>query len=120
VTVYGKTQPKSFFRCHHVQNILCKGHQSISNILLVITFWNVGIGKKWVLDSFEVWIKELYWNTIHFNDITGRCNFKALLYIFLRFGMDKMYQRGIFTKKNVCTFPLFLRILPGDFGRVFP
>jgi hypothetical protein len=68
---------------------------------------------------------ELYWNTINFNDIM--CNFKAVLNIFLHFGMDKMYQRGIFTKKNInisflffFTFPLFLQILPGDFGRVFP
>jgi hypothetical protein len=46
----------------------------------------------------------------------------ALLNIFLHFGMDKMYQRGIFTKKKFLffTFPLFLRILPGDFCRVFP
>jgi hypothetical protein len=44
----------------HVQNILCKGHHSISNILWVITFWNVGLGKKWFLDIFEVWI----WNYI--------------------------------------------------------
>jgi hypothetical protein len=41
----------------------------------------------------------------------------ALLNIFLPFGMDKMYQRGIFTKKNF--FLNFLQILPG-FGRVFP
>jgi hypothetical protein len=68
VTVCGKTQRKSFFSdvnvyvfCH-VQNILCKGHRSISNILWIITFWNVGLGKhrkKWFLDIFEVWIKEL-------------------------------------------------------------
>jgi hypothetical protein len=64
------------------------------------------------LDIFEVWIKELCWNTINFNDI--RCNIKALLNIFLHFGMDKIYQRGIFT------FLLLLPILPGDFGRVFP
>jgi hypothetical protein len=69
---------------YHVQNILCKGHHSISNILWVITFWNVGLGKKRFWYIFEVWIKELYWNT-NFNDI--RCNFKALLNIFLHFVM---------------------------------
>jgi hypothetical protein len=130
---YGKTQPKmSMFVCfinlYHVQNILCKGHHSISNILWVITFWNIGkLGKKLFLYIFEVWIKELYWNTIHFNDI--RCYFKALLNIFLHFGIDKMYQRGIFTKKRGASllkknlffcFSPFIRILPGDFGRVFP
>jgi hypothetical protein len=59
--VYGKTQPKSFFQMsifmcfvnlYHMQNILCNGHHSISNILWVITFWNVGLGKKWFLDIF--------------------------------------------------------------------
>jgi hypothetical protein len=58
-----------FINLYHVQNILCKGHHSISNILWVITFLNVGLrklrlGKKWFLDIFEVWIK-LYWNTIN-------------------------------------------------------
>jgi hypothetical protein len=43
--------------------------------------------------------KELYWNTINFNDIM--CDVWALLNILLHFGMDKMYQRAIFT------FPLF-------------
>jgi hypothetical protein len=44
-------------------------------------------------------MRELYWNTINFNDIM--CNFMALLNIFLHFGMDdKMYQRGIFTKQK--------------------
>jgi hypothetical protein len=93
-----------FINLYHEQNILCKGHHSISNILWVtctcITFWNVDfltVGKKWFLYIFEVWIKELYWigiYTINFNDI--RCNFKALLNIFLHIGMDKMwYQRGL-------------------------
>jgi hypothetical protein len=124
---FGKTQPKSFFsddnvyvfiNLCHVQNILCKGHHItlkyfVSYYILKCWSWK----KVIVLDIFEVWIKELYWNTINFNDI--RCNFKA----FLHFGMDKMYQRGIFNKKNKNTFlnfPLFLQILPGNFGRVFP
>jgi hypothetical protein len=67
-----------------------------------------------VLENLE---KKLYWNTINFNDI--RCNFKALLNIFLHFGMDKMYQRGIFTKQNF-VFLLFLIILSDDFVQVFP
>jgi hypothetical protein len=61
-----------FINLYHVQNILCKGHHSISNMLWVITFWNVGLGKlgkKWFLGIFEVWTKELYWNTINFNDL---------------------------------------------------
>jgi hypothetical protein len=99
-----------FINLYHVQNILCKGHHSIAQIFCEL-FWNVGLGKlgkKLFLDIFEVWIKELDWNTINFNDIM--CNFKAQLNIFLHFGMDKMYQRG----------PLFIRILPGDFSRDFP
>jgi hypothetical protein len=45
------------------------------------------------------------------------------LYHVQHFRMDKIYQRGIFTKKNfflLFPFPIFLQILPGDFGRVFP
>jgi hypothetical protein len=38
-----------------------------------------------------------------FNDI--RCNFKALLNIFLHFGMDKMYQKGFF----FLLFPFFTK-----------
>jgi hypothetical protein len=96
---------RSMFMCFinlhvdHVQNILCKGHRSIWNILWGITFWNVGLGKKWFLYIFEVWIKEFYWNTINFNEI--RCNSKALLSICLHFGMDKMYQRVSLLKKTL-------------------
>jgi hypothetical protein len=102
-----------FINLYHVQNILCKGHHSISNILWVITFWNVGLGKlglEGFLHIFVVLIMELYCNTINFNDI--RFNFRALLNIFLHFGMDKLYQRGIFTlikikiKNYFVTFPL--------------
>jgi hypothetical protein len=49
-----------FINLYHVQHILCNGHHSIYNILWVIIFWNVGL---------EVWIKELYWNTINFNGL---------------------------------------------------
>jgi hypothetical protein len=101
-----------FFRCQCLCvlsiYITCRVHHSISNILWVIYILKCqSWGKKWFLKIFEVWIpvKELYWNTINFNDI--RCNFKALLNIFLHFGMEKMYQRGIFTKKFFLLFPLF-------------
>jgi hypothetical protein len=130
VTVYtmGKPSQSHFFRCqclcvlliYITCRIFCaKGHHStcISNILWVIAFWNV----SWSWKTFEVWIKNYIRILFNFNYI--RCNFKALLNIFLHFGMDKMYQRGIFTiKKNniFCYFSPFLRILPGDFGRVFP
>jgi hypothetical protein len=51
-----------------------------------------------------------YWNIINFNDI--RCNFKALLNIFLHFGMDKMCQRGIFTKKKLIIIYIFFLLFP--------
>jgi hypothetical protein len=83
----------------------------------ILKCWSWKTWKK-VIFTF-VWIKELYWNTIHFNDI--RCNFKALLNIFLHFGMDNIYQRGIFTKKTFPLFPFFSEFcLCSDFGRVFP
>jgi hypothetical protein len=114
VTLYEKTQLKSFFRCqclcvlliYITCRIFCA--KGISNILWVIIFWNVDhltLRKQWFLDIFEVWIKELYWNAINFNDI--RCNSKALLNIFLHFGMDEMYQGGIFTKQKKKCFETF-------------
>jgi hypothetical protein len=111
VTVYGKTQAKSFFSDVNVYvlliyimcRIFCAKGITVSQIfceLPVLHFEIVVLEnlEKWFFDIFEVWIKELHWNTINFNDI--RCNFKALLNIFLHFGMDKIYQRCIFTKKK--------------------
>jgi hypothetical protein len=44
--------------------IFCAKGITVSQIFCeFITFWNVGLGKlgkKWFLDIFEVWIKELY------------------------------------------------------------
>jgi hypothetical protein len=78
--------------------------------------------ENWKKVIFKVWIKELYWNSTNYNDI--KCNFKALLNIFLHFGMNKIYQRASLLKiqKNIIffTFPFFLQILPGNFSRVFP
>jgi hypothetical protein len=93
----------SFANLYHVQNIWCKGHHSISNITLLAYILKCWSWKKVIFRYY--WMKELYWNTIHFNDI--RCNFKALLDIFLYFGMDKMYKKGIFTIKKLLFF-LFL------------
>jgi hypothetical protein len=122
-------QPKSviFFRCQYLCvlliyitcRIFCAKGITVSQIFCyyVLKCWSWKTWKKMIFDIFEVWIKELFWNTINCNDIM--CNFKALLNIFLHFGMDEMYQRGIFTKP-IFFSPLFLRILAGDFGRVFP
>jgi hypothetical protein len=108
-----------FINLYHVQNILCKGHHSISNILWVnITFWNVGLltlGKKWFLYIFEVRI----WNYIGILLIlmTLRAILRHFRTYFCTLGWIKCIRRGYLLS---FPFPLFLRILPGDFSRVFP
>jgi hypothetical protein len=83
----------------------------------ILKCWSWKTLKKWFLDIFEVWIKELYWNTINFNDI--KCNFKALLNIFLHFEMDKIYQRGIFTKQKL-VLGCFSPFSPNFVWRLWP
>jgi hypothetical protein len=87
-----------FINLYHMQNILCRGHHSISNILWVITCWNVGLGKLLILMTLGAILRH-FW--IYFCTLGWvKCIRGASLLFF--------------------TFPLFLQFLPGDFGRVFP
>jgi hypothetical protein len=83
--------------------IFCAKGITVSQIFCELLHFEMLVLENLEKSDCYIFLKELYWNTINFNDI--RCNFKALLNIFLHFGMDKMYHRGIFTnkKKIFCT-----------------
>jgi hypothetical protein len=86
-----------------------RSSQFLKYFIIVITFWNVGLltlGKKWFLYIFEVWIKELYWNTINFNDI--RYNFRHFWTYFCTLVWIKCIRGASLLKKIFCLlFPFF-------------
>jgi hypothetical protein len=90
----GKLSRNDFFQ--NTCRIFCAKGITVSQIFCELSHFEMLVLDNLEKSDFYIFLKiELYWNTINFNDITCRCNFKALLNIFLHFRMDKMSQRGI-------------------------